>query len=45
MSRGRSTSASAGGGVLDMLSGMLDQNRDGSAVDDIMRMASKFLQK
>lgn len=45
MSRGRSTSVSADGGVLDMLSGMLDQNKDGSAVDDIMRMASKFLQK
>jgi hypothetical protein len=45
MSRGRSTSVSASGGVLDMLSGMLDQNKDGSAVDDIMRMASKFLQK
>lgn len=45
MSRGRSTSVSGGGGVLDMLSGILDQNKDGSAVDDIMRMASRFLQK
>lgn len=45
MSMGAMSKNQSGGGVLDMLSGLLDQNKDGSAVDDIMRMASKFLQK
>jgi len=33
----------AGGGVLDMLTPLLDQNRDGSIVDDVLGMASRFL--
>jgi hypothetical protein len=45
MAMGAMSKNQTGGGVLDMLSGLLDQNKDGSAVDDIMRMASKFLQK
>lgn len=31
------------GGILDMLSPMLDANKDGSVMDDLMGMASKFL--
>jgi hypothetical protein len=33
----------AGGGLLDMLTPMLDRNRDGSALDDILNMAAGFL--
>lgn len=33
----------AGGGVLDMLTPLLDRNRDGSALDDILGMAASFL--
>ena len=33
------------GGLLDMLTPMLDRNRDGSALDDILGMASQFLGK
>ena len=33
--------AAGGGGLLDMLGGALDQNRDGSVVDDIAGMISK----
>ena len=33
----------AQGGLIDMLKPMLDQNNDGSAVDDILRMATKYL--
>ena len=36
-------SASSGGGLLDMLTPMLDQNKDGSALDDVMKMAAGFL--
>jgi len=36
---------SSGSGLLDMLTSSLDANKDGSAVDDIIGMASKFLQK
>ena len=32
-------------GLLGMLTPMLDQNHDGSAVDDVLRMASGFLRK
>ena len=32
-----------GGGILDMLAPMLDSNRDGSAVDDIVGMIGKFM--
>ena len=35
----------AGGGLLEMLTPMLDRNRDGSAMDDILGMAAKFLQR
>lgn len=34
--------AGGGGGILDMLTPMLDQDRDGSAVDDILGMAARF---
>ncbi|WP_396625567.1 DUF937 domain-containing protein [Luteitalea sp.] len=36
-------SAGAGGGLLDMLSPMLDSNKDGNVMDDLMGMASKYL--
>lgn len=32
-----------GGGIVDMLTGFLDADKDGSAMDDILGMASKFL--
>lgn len=35
--------AAAGGGILDMLTPMLDRNRDGSVVDDVVGMMGKFL--
>lgn len=35
--------ASAGGGLLDMLTPMLDSNQDGSALDDVLKMAAGFL--
>lgn len=35
--------AGQGGGLLDMLAPLLDRNGDGSAVDDILGMASQFL--
>ncbi len=35
--------AAAGGGLLDMLSPMLDQNRDGSAIDDVLGSVGKWL--
>lgn len=34
--------AQAGGGLLSMLTPMLDQNRDGSVVDDVLGMLGKF---
>jgi len=35
----------AGGGLMDMLTPMLDRNRDGSAMDDLLGMAATFLTK
>ncbi|MFO7692318.1 MAG: DUF937 domain-containing protein [Vicinamibacterales bacterium] len=32
-----------GGGILDMLTPMLDANRDGSAMDDVIGMIGKFM--
>ena len=40
---GATQSMSSGSPMLDMLSGMLDKNRDGSAVDDVMGMIGGFL--
>jgi hypothetical protein len=40
-----STSGFARGGLMDMLTPMLDRNRDGSAMDDILGMAKGFLQR
>ena len=37
--------AQSGGGLMDMLTPMLDRNRDGSAMDDILGMAAQFLQR
>jgi len=36
-------SAGGAGGLLDMLTPLLDRNRDGSALDDVMKMAAGFL--
>lgn len=36
-------SAAPGGGLLDMLTPMLDRNRDGSVVDDVLGMVGKFM--
>lgn len=35
--------AGPGGGLMDMLGPLLDRNRDGSAVDDVLKMAAGFL--
>lgn len=46
--RGGAGSAQAGGpggGLLDMLTPMLDRNRDGSAMDDILGMAAQYLNR
>ncbi len=40
---GGASQGGQGGGLLDMLTPMLDRNRDGSAIDDILGMASQFL--
>jgi hypothetical protein len=40
---GAGAQASPGGGLLDMLTPMLDSNRDGSALDDLLKMAAGFL--
>lgn len=42
---GAGRQAQPGGGLLDMLTPMLDRNRDGSAMDDILGMAAQFLQR
>lgn len=42
---GTSAQPSAGGGLLDMLTPMLDQNKDGSALDDVLKMATGFLSR
>ena len=33
----------SGGGIVDMLTPLLDSNRDGSVVDDVVGMIGKFL--
>ena len=35
--------AGAGGGLLDMLTPMLDSNRDGSVMDDLVGMMGKYM--
>jgi len=42
---GASAQPAAGGGLLDMLTPMLDQNKDGSALDDVLKMATGFLSR
>jgi hypothetical protein len=42
---GVSVPASGGPGILGMLTPLLDRNRDGSVVDDLLGSASKFFQK
>jgi hypothetical protein len=37
--------SSAGGGILGMLTPLLDRNQDGSIVDDILGSASKLFEK
>ncbi len=39
---GLGSSADSSGGMLDMLSGMLDADKDGSVVDDLLGMAGKM---
>lgn len=34
-----------GGGLMDTVTSMLDQDKDGSAIDDVLGMAQKFMQK
>ncbi|QOY85910.1 DUF937 domain-containing protein [Paludibaculum fermentans] len=34
-----------GGGLLDTVTSMLDRDKDGSALDDVLGMAQKFMQK
>lgn len=38
---GGSSSQSSGGGIMDMVSGFLDKDKDGSAIDDILDMFKK----
>lgn len=45
LSKQSAAGAPAEGGLMGMLSPLLDQNRDGSAVDDILGMAARFLQR
>ncbi len=40
---GAPTTAGPGGGLLDMLTPMLDSNRDGSVVDDLASMMTKYM--
>ncbi len=40
---GQRGSTPAGGGLMDMLTPLLDRNRDGSAMDDVLKMAAAFL--
>lgn len=40
---GSAVPGAGGGGLLDMLSPMLDQNRDGSAFDDVLGSVGKWL--
>ena len=39
---GASLGGARGGGLLDMLTPLLDQNRDGSMLDDILGQAGKL---
>lgn len=41
--QGAGLSPGAGGGLLDMLTPMLDSNRDGSAIDDVIGSVGKWL--
>ncbi|MCC7154650.1 MAG: DUF937 domain-containing protein [Bryobacterales bacterium] len=43
LAAGAAASPGGAGGLLEMLTPMLDSNRDGSVVDDVLGMASKFL--
>ncbi len=43
LSGGLGANLGAGGGLLDMLTPMLDRDRDGSVVDDVAGMLGKFL--
>ena len=43
--RGAAPSASAGGGLTDLLGQFLDSDRDGSILDNLLGMASKFFKK
>lgn len=38
-----SPAQASGGGLLDMLAPMIDRNRDGNALDDVLGMAASFL--
>jgi hypothetical protein len=40
---GGGRTAAPGGGLFELLTPMLDRNRDGSAVDDVLKMAAGFL--
>ena len=40
---GLGANLASGGGLLDMLTPMLDRDRDGSVVDDVAGMLGKFL--
>jgi hypothetical protein len=42
---GHGPQAQSGGGLMELLTPMLDRNRDGSAMDDILGMAAQFLQR
>ncbi|MEZ5403995.1 MAG: DUF937 domain-containing protein [Bryobacteraceae bacterium] len=42
---GQASAAPAQAGILGMLTPLLDQNQDGSALDDILGMATRFLRK
>ncbi len=40
---GAAAPSAPGGGLMDMLTPLLDRNKDGSALDDVLKMASGFL--
>jgi hypothetical protein len=40
---GQAAASQGGGGILDMLTPMLDSNRDGSAVDDVIGLIGKYM--
>ena len=40
---GRASAGPAGGGLIDMLTPLLDQNRNGSIVDDVTSMIGRFM--